>query len=372
MSPRCLVTGPSGFVGSHLVEALLARGHAVRCLVRKTSSLSFLRDERIELAFGDVTDADSLPAAVAGCDYVYHAAGLVKARRESDFFTVNAQGTASLLRAWAEAGPNPPTPFPAGEGGVGTTAAAPAGEGSEGAGDRSPLPLGGRGAGGVRSDSRFVLVSSLAAVGAPTSDAPLCEDTPPRPLTPYGKSKRLAEEIAAAWSGRLPITIVRPPAVYGPRDRETLAAFQIIARGLSPVPTRDQRISLVHVRDLVAGIVLAAESPAGVGRTYLLAGAEDVTLAGLSRGIAAALGRRPLTLALPPASFALAGELNCRVANALGRSAIFDRNKGVELAQRHWVCDSARARSEIGYAPKIPLAEGLRETADWYRQAGWL
>lgn len=324
---RCLVTGAAGFVGSHLVEALVGRGHEVSCLVRKTSNLAWLKALPVRLVYGDVVDAASLPAAVDGMDYVYHVAGVTKALREADFFFVNAGGTSNLLKACAGAG----RPF-----------------------------------------QRIVVVSSQAAHGPPRDGRPMREDDPPRPITPYGLSKLRAEAIAASFASRLPITIVRPPAIYGPRDRETLVVFQWVNRGLSPVPRTKQLFSVIHARDLANGLVLAGEHPGGPGRLYHLANDEPESLEGMARLIAQALGKRAITLRLPAAALGIAAVASA-LAGALQRQPqIFDRYKALELSQPSWVSDTGRARDELGFTATVPLSEGVRETAEWYRRTGWL
>ena len=324
---RCLVTGAAGFVGSHLVETLVDRGYEVSCLVRKTSNLAWLKPLPVRFVFGDVLDADSLPGAVEGMDYVYHVAGAVKALREADFFLVNAGGTANLLEACAAPG---------------------------------------------QSLQRFVLVSSQAAAGPPEIGHPLTEDDPPRPITPYGLSKLRAEVLTASYAARLPVTVVRPPAIYGPRDRETLTVFQWINRGLCPVPRQKRFFSLIHVRDLVTGLILAAESPASVGRTYHLANDGPESLEGMSTLIAQALGRHPVTLRLPQAAFDLAGGASTLAGRLRRRPQIFDRYKAMELSLPSWVYDTRRARAELGFQASISVPDGVRETTDWYRKAGWL
>jgi len=324
---RCLVTGAAGFVGSYLVEALVGRGHEVSCLVRKTSNLAWLKGLPVHFVYGDVVDPDSLTTAVVGVDYVYHVAGLTKVLRDVDYFRVNTGGTANLLRACAAAD------------------------------------------GAYR---RIVLVSSLSALGPPRDGRLLVEDDPARPITPYGLSKHLAEALAASYAGRLPITVVRPSAIYGPRDREALVVFQWVSRGLRPVTRQKRLFSLIHVRDLASGLVLAAEHPAGVGRTYHLANDEPESLEGVSALIAEALRRRALTLRLPPAAFMMAAGLSELAGKLQGRPQILDRNKALEATQASWVCDTRRAREELGFRTAIDVREGVRETAEWYRKAGWL
>jgi nucleoside-diphosphate-sugar epimerase len=129
---------------------------------------------------------------------------------------------------------------------------------------------------------------------------------------------------------------------------------------------------LIHARDLAGGLVLAAEHPGAAGRTYHLANEEPETLEGLSALVAGVLQRRTITLRLPPAAFALAGELSELAGKVQGRPQILDRNKALEASQLSWASDPRRAREELGFRAAVEVREGVRETADWYRRVGWL
>ena len=212
---RALVTGASGFIGQHLVGFLAKRGHAVRCLVRASSRLEGLEPHDPELVLGDVTDPESLRNAVRGVDVVYHLAGTLKAFTLHDFLAVNEEGTRALAEACA---------------------------------DRGQPPV-------------CVLVSSAAASGPSPDGRARSEADPPAPVSDYGRSKLAGERAAAAFAARVPTSVVRPPIVFGPGDREFFKVFQLVARGLHLVPTRARRsFSLVHVADLVRHLVQTAET----------------------------------------------------------------------------------------------------------------
>ncbi|MGH2457265.1 MAG: NAD-dependent epimerase/dehydratase family protein [Chloroflexota bacterium] len=323
----CLVTGASGFLGSYLVEQLVDRGARVRCLVRHSSNRQFLPIQDIEFALGDVTDPRSLGAALAGVDVIFHAAGLIKTPHPQDYFQVNYLGTINLLEACRR--------------------------------ERGQL-------------RRLIIVSSQAAAGPSSPGQPTIEARPGDPVTPYGKSKLLAEQAALAYRDRLPITIVRPPTIYGPRDRESLLLFQVIARGVRPMLAGPTEISVVHAADLAEGILLAAAHPAAVARTYFLAADEICSLDDLTVGIARALDRSARAIRLPDWAIRGAASLADTARVATGVSMVFDRWKAEELLSRYWACSNALARSELGFSPRIALSDGLLETARWYRTMGWL
>lgn len=323
-----LVTGATGFVGSHVVDRLLEGGRAVRCLVRRSSNLRYLQDPRLEFAYGGLDDETDWDAALAGVDTVYHVAGLTFARRARDYFDVNQRGTERILAA--------------------------------------ALKRRGR-------IKKFVLVSSLAAIGPARDGTPVDEDAPPAPITPYGQSKLMGEEAVRAVGDLLPATIVRPPAVYGPRDYALLELFKAIGRGMMPMIGRyDKRVSLVHARDLAAGIILAGESARSTGRAYFISSDEVYSMSELAARIAEMMGRRARQLAIPrPLAFgvALAAE---GVAALTRKPPVINRDKVRDLSERCWGCSIERAKRELGYNPRIPIEEGLRETIDWYKREGWL
>lgn len=322
-----LVTGATGFIGRYLVRELHNQGHQVRCLVRKTSDLSVLEDLPVDLTYGELSDPSSLDHAVHGVERIFHLAGLIRALRPGDYKSVNASGTQRLLDACLRTNPK-----------VG----------------------------------RFVLVSSLAAAGPSPNGRPRTESDAEQPVSDYGRSKRAGELAALAYADRIPITIVRPPVVYGPGDRVTLPIFRVANLGLCPTLGADARLSLVHPADLARGLIAAAEHPAAVGRTYFMSGDETATIGEITGMIAAALSRRAVRVRVPyPVTWSAACFFEVCSA-VLRRPVWFDRHRARDMYQTAWCCDASLARRELGYAPQVGLAAGFRETALWYKQRGWL
>jgi nucleoside-diphosphate-sugar epimerase len=328
---RVFLTGGSGFLGSYVAEQLAEQGHTVRALVRPRSARNVLeRLPRIEFAAGAIEDRASLDAAMDGVDAVIHVAGLVKARRPEEFFQVNTEGTKNLLAAAAARAP------------------------------------------GLK---RFVYVSSLAAVGPSPDGKPVPDDAPPRPVTQYGRSKLAAEQVVLAAKDRVPVTILRPPLIYGPRDRETLAFFTSIKNGVLPVlGDGTNTLSVVYGQDCAAACVRAATA-GGLpsGRTFFVDdGAVYVWRDALAE-IEKALGKRAFVRVGLPLGFvkvaAAATQLYGRVTNT---AQMLTLDKVNELKQRHWVCEGAGARTELGWHPRTTWPQGVVETVDWYRRAGWL
>jgi len=324
---KVLVTGANGFLGSHLVEGLIARGCRVRGLIRRTSDLRWLEGLELELVFGEVTDPATLPAAVRDIEMVYHAAGVTKARRPEDYFRVNHQGTVNLLEACAEHCP------------------------------------------GLK---KFILVSSQAAAGPAEAGRLSREDDPCRPVSHYGRSKLLAEQAAAGFMDRRPIVIVRPPAIYGPRDVDFLTYFRILKKHLRPLlGFRERRLSICHVRDAVLGTILAGESERSAGLIYFLSGGET-TWEELTGIMAGALGVRALKIRVPAFVLHILAILNEAFAPLFREAPVLDRRKAREMTQQCWTCDWSKAAEELGYEPSVQLERGIRETVAWYRRQGWL
>lgn len=321
-----LVTGASGFVGSHLTDALVARGYRVRCLVRRTSRLAWLPADRVELVYGEVTDSEPLIDAARGIDVIYHVAGITRAETQAEYDRVNADGCAHVARAAARTG--------------------------------------------VR---RVVLVSSLAAGGPSVVGRARTEDDPDAPCNSYGRSKLRGEVLLKAEAGRAAWTILRPPAVYGPRDVSFLILARLARRGWVPAIGRvAQQVSLIHARDLAEAIVAASEADGAIGRTYYVAHPEVTDWESLGRLIAARLGRRVSHLRVPRPTIPLLGRVAGIAAALTGRPNALPADRLTDLLAPAWVCATARAEADFGFRARIDAATGFGETVDWYRAEGRL
>lgn len=325
---KVLVTGASGFLGSHVAERLAADGHQVRLLLRSTSSRRFLNFPH-EPVIGDVCEPESLPDAVSGVDVVIHTAGLVKARGEAEFYWVNALGTAYLLEAIAEENPYL---------------------------------------------QRFVYVSSLAAHGPSPNGRPRPVDARPRPVTAYGRSKLAGEDFTRRSPLAARSVIFRPPVIYGPRDPALVPFFKLARYRIAPLLMGGKnRISIIYVEDAARAIVQAATAEADVGgKTYTLDDGQTYSWRDLLEAVERAVGRRALRVNSPVWLFQVAA-LVCESFGAVTRRPVsLTRDKVREMAQRHWVCHHADLARDLGWKPSVLIGEGARRTADWYRQHGWI
>lgn len=318
---KVLVTGATGFIGSHLAERLIREGYEVYALVR--SQKRWL-PEGVKVIRGDLTG--ELPA-LRGFHHVFHLAALTRARYPKEYFQVNAGGTERLARKLLEGG-------------------------------------------GITG--RLVYLSSLSAQGPTKATDPLTEESPPKPVSPYGASKLQGEEILRGLAKELPVVILRPSAVYGPRDDYMLELFRLIKRGLLPLLREEQWLSMVYVEDLVEALLLAVEGDFPSGEVFLISDGSYYPLQGIADMVASILGVRLRKVRIPKGlahGVALVAEWWGRLR---GVAPAFNRNKLAEALQEAWICQNAKARKVLGFEPKYPLEEGLRLTLRWYREAGWL
>lgn len=325
-----LLTGATGFVGSHAVEAFVASGWTVRALVRSPHKAAVLRDLPVELVSGSLEDEASLRAAAQGVDVVVHLAALTHARTAGEYAAANVAGSRRLVEAARR--------------------------------------------GGAR---RFVYLSSLAASGPAAHGRGVTAQDAPRPLTEYGRSKLAGERVVMEASGdreagRLEVVVLRAPAVYGPRDTDLYHFFRLAQRGVIPVPTgADRLLQMVHVADLARALVHAAQAE-GVTGTYHIAESRCYTWQEVGRLVGAAVGRDVKVIRVPAALIAGLAAVSESAAGVFGRSSIFNRDKARELLAPGWLCDTEAARAALDYEADIPLADGLCATAQWYREQGWL
>jgi nucleoside-diphosphate-sugar epimerase len=318
---KVLVTGASGFLGSHIAEQLAAGGHAVRLLLRRTSSRQFL-DFPYEEALGDITDPASLPAAVDGVDAIVHAAGLVKARNEAEFAAVNATGTANLVAA----------------------------------AESSALNL-----------RRFVYISSLAARGPGGAAAES------GPITAYGRTKLAGEDVVRSSGLATRAVRFRMPVIYGPRDPALVPFFQGTRLRVAPLLNGGRnRISIVYATDAAAAVGSAVEAASDIGgRVYSPEDGEPHTWRDLLGAIETAVGHNVFALPAPAITYQTAALVSVAYGRLTNRAVIFTPEKMREMSQSEWVCSSADLERDLGWRARVGIAEGARLTYEWYRSHGW-
>ena len=323
-----LVTGATGFVGSHLVERLLGRNCKIHCATRKDSDLQWLDPARLTLHTVDLAHPPSLKEALIDAEYVFHCAGLTKAKTRKEYFLANAGASAGLYKACAEYGAK------------------------------------------LKS---IIHLSSLAATGPSAFNKPVDENSDCRPITHYGKSKLAGEEIARDFSATLPIVILRPPVVYGPRETDFFNYLKIIRKGWNPVVGRAQReLSLIYVKDLVDAMVTAAENPVGQENIFFITDGNNYSWDEVAQTAMNIIGVKAKTVVipewvLPPAA------LLAEVWSSLGSApALLNRQKVKEICEKSWTASAKKFFASHSFQPRYDLKRGLAESVDWYKKNRWL
>ena len=326
---KVLLTGANGFVGSHILDKLCARGLATAALLRPAGNQRFIQAHlpRLEVRVGSLSDPQSLDAALRDVTHVIHCAGCTKALRNSEFYEVNQAGTRNVVEAVN------------------------------------------RQQGRIQ---RLVHLSSLAAGGPASPDQPAREDDLPHPVSEYGRSK-LAGERELHDACKTEYVILRPPAVYGPRDEAFLPLFKAVQAHILPrFGGGRQTLSLVFAEDLAEAVATCLTHPAAAGKTFYVASGEVTTAHAMAREIAGQMKIRTLSLSLPTVALWPLCCLQETLSWLTRRPNVLSRQKYAELRAPGWVCDPTRLRQEAGFVGGTTLKNGIAKTLAWYRQEGWL
>ncbi|MBI1806721.1 MAG: NAD-dependent epimerase/dehydratase family protein [Ignavibacteria bacterium] len=325
---RVLITGATGFIGSHLIEELHKKGYQLRCLVRKTSNPVWIKHLPIDYMYGDLFDEQALRKAVEGMDYIYHLAGLTKAKTKAEYFQANHVATRNLLEAVNVVNPKP---------------------------------------------RRFVHVSSQAAVGPSMNGVAVDERTPFHPITAYGRSKMEAEKECLKMMDSLAITITRPPAVYGPRDKDVFEFFNAMNKGLQPmIGFNNKTVSLIHVRDLVNGIILAGEHPKSIGQTYFISSERFYNWREVGEITARIMDKKVFRIRVPEFGVYTIAGFSELVGLLSHKPVLLNFEKARDIVQDAWTCSIAKAKKELEFREALTLEDGIKNTVQWYREQGWL
>ena len=318
---KVLVTGANGFIGSHLVEGLLAKGYQVRALVRRTADLKWLVGLPIEIMYGAISELNTLLPAVENVDFICHTAGATKAKTVEDFTLVNYGGTQNLLTACLQKNTNL---------------------------------------------KRFVLFSTLAVAGPTETDQMITEEKACFPVSNYGTAKLQTESLVLELKDKIPSVILRLSAIYGPRDKETLVYFKFLKKGIRPI--LGGTFSICYVKDVVNASVLALEKNIASGTIYNISSPGCYTFDELAVIAARFMNKKTIRVKLPVFILILYASL----IKKFSPGPILSPDKIKELTQKCWVCDVKKAQHELGFITRYSLEDGLRETIEWYQRQGWL
>ncbi|MDP4115025.1 MAG: NAD(P)-dependent oxidoreductase [Bacteroidota bacterium] len=323
-----VVTGASGFVGSHLVDLLISEHYTVRCITRKSSNLQWLKGKKVEIYDCGLNNKELLEKVLYGAEYVYHVAGVIKSKKPEGYFSGNVDNTKVLLEAALKY---------------------------------------------RKSIKKIVVVSSQTAVGPSEKDKPVDENSVCKPITTYGRSKLAEEELAKSYMNRLPITICRAPAVYGERDPETFIIFNTFAKGLfATIGFGEKKVSLIHADDLVRGFHKAAIVPESKGQTYFISSEEFYTWQQVGSLVSKILNKKAFHLAIPHFVIFTAAVFAQFFAQFSSKPATLNIEKGKDITRKYWTCNTSKAIKELGYHQELSIEDGLRKTLTWYKENNWI
>jgi len=325
---KCLITGGSGFIGGHLAEELARRGDDVYCLVRKTSNTQWLRKLNVKLVEGDCRDKGSLRNAVRGMQVIFHLAAVIDALNWEIYYEANTKGTQNLIECCLEEAP------------------------------------------GIK---RFVFVSSISACGPSDPGRRMTEDDPCRPNSGYGRSKCLAEEIVLGYKDRLPVSIIRPPNVLGPRQKELFESMKLIRKRIQPIiGSGEPQTSLAGVDDVVKALILAAEKDESRGRVYFVTDGRDYAWGEITNTIAELLGVKKILIKVPYGPQYLIAWASEMAGRMRGKTPLVSRQHVVAARKCYWLYDGSKIERELGFRASMDMRGALKKTVDWYRGQGLL
>lgn len=324
---KILLTGATGFLGSHLVEKLTSQGHEIKATIRASSQTDFLNQYDVELFQASLFDSFSLKDAVSNSDVIIHAAGGGKVSSPDDYFSMNVNTTACLLESIKKYNP---------------------------------------------AIKRFVHVSSLSAHGPSQNGKKQNESMKPHPVSLYGKSKQIAEQLVNRYQHLFPTTIIRPPAIYGPRDTRLLALFKAINRGILPIIGQGGKTSIISGMDCASAIEDIVSGDKGTGNVYFVEDGNVLTFEQIGKTIARALNKTYIKINIPISLFYSIGICNEIYSSISNQAVPLTRDKVLDLQQSNWICSSQLLQDTLGWKAKFAFEEGIHLTAQGYKDLKWL
>lgn len=325
---KTLVTGATGFIGSHLVERLVQEGHQVTCLAKDRLHYDFLESLQVEIVLRDLNDGNGLEAVLDGVGYIFHLAGVTRAKSYREYYEGNYMATKNFVSICTRS---------------------------------------------CENLKRFVFVSSQAAVGPSEDGRPLTEEDMYHPVSHYGKSKMLAEKEILSYQDRIPITIIRPSSVYGPREYDWYQYMCLIKKGIQPLIGFGRKwMNLIHVEDIVQGLLLAAEHIQAEDEVFFMGNEVSHTTQEIGDIIAFVLNRKQIRIYFPHLAVYAFGAIAEGVGKLTNSQIFFNLQKAKESVQSSWIISVEKAKSRLGFSQRVSLFEGMRKTCNWYKENEWL
>lgn len=325
---KVLVTGGTGFIGSHLIDRLLAKDYEVYCAIRKTSNLRWLKGKKLNYIESDLLSDGILKEIIKEIDYIFHLAGVVKAKNIQGYETGNYLITKNLIETVANIKPDL---------------------------------------------KKFVHISSQAVCGPNPDENPIDENYIPKPITTYGKTKLKAEQEVLLYKDKVPITILRPCAIFGPRDTEILVYFKTFAKGLNSIIGFSKKyLSLIYVEDLIDGILLATENEKANGEVFFLCNSKYYDWDEIALTAEEIFQKKAIKLRIPHWFVYTAGAIVEFLSFFSKKAPTLNLEKCKDITQTRWVCSNKKAREILGFQEKYSLKEGFSKTIQWYKENGWI
>jgi len=325
---EALVTGANGFIGSHLVDSLLSLGCKVHCIVRKTSNLRWIQLKEVKLHFVNLSDSSFKIPELHNIDYIFHCAGLTKSKNREEYFDINARVCETLYEQCLQFG---------------------------------------------ERIKGIIHLSSLAAAGPSKGGVMLDEESFLTPITYYGKSKKAGEEIALKYSENLPIKILRPPVVYGPREENLFNFFKMLKKGWAlQIGETPKKLSLIYVADLIQAMLKACSKSPTKNKVYFITDGEFYSWEDITKSATDKMRISARILKIPEGVLPPIGIIFELLAVFSSKPALFDRQRMIDIRQSSWTASPEKFFCDFAFNPKFSLTAGLADTLDWYHREKWL
>lgn len=325
---KTFITGGPGFVGSHIIDKLLEKGHEVFCLRRKTSNIRWLEGKEINFVDGDLFSDEILKKTISEMDYIIHTAGVIKSKTKKGYEIGNILATRNIIKLTYEINPD---------------------------------------------IKKFIHISSQAVCGPNLNENPIDENYIPKPITTYGKTKLKAEMEVLKFKDKLPVTIIRPPSIYGPRDTEIFVYFKIFSKGLNPIiGFYEKYLSIIYIKDLIEGIYSCLDNELSNGQIYFITSDRAYNWEEIGNTISKIIDKKSIKIRIPHFMVYLAGYISEFFSLFSTKASTLNIEKCKDITRERWVCSNQKAKNELGFGENYTLEEGFKETINWYKNMKWL